>query len=139
MGCTPSKQVDASREDSNGSTHDNSNTEKSIGTKDLNAALNGNSKINASNGNFTEKSKGKKNAANESRQSKGRPVLTTSKAEKKCTQSQLDFFEMLDRKIDAGPDYASEDEKASRAWSESRYNYNKPRSRANSLTPVHQT
>jgi len=136
MGCTLSKQVDASREDSEGSENDASKTDQGS-FKDN--SLNGNSNNSTSNGSFTEKSKNsKKNLNVEAKVGKGRPVLTSSKSEKKCTQSQLDFFEMLDRKIDAGPDYISEDEKVSRTISDSRYNEKTPSSRTSSLVPVEQ-
>ncbi|XP_065068014.1 uncharacterized protein C1orf21 homolog [Rhopilema esculentum] len=120
MGCTPSKQVEASREDSNGSDHDASSCEQVLKDHHQGVGINGNSK-STSNGSFPEKNKNNKaNSNSDSKTAKSRPVLTTSKTEKKCTQSQLDFFEMLDKKIEAGPDYISEDERASRAWAEAR-------------------
>eukprot|EP00112_Aurelia_sp_Birch-Aquarium-sp1_P017503 Seg4063.2 transcript_id=Seg4063.2/GoldUCD/mRNA.D3Y31 product="hypothetical protein" protein_id=Seg4063.2/GoldUCD/D3Y31 len=121
MGCTPSKQVDASKEGSNGSDYDASAAEQLGKDHHTSGTPNGSSKNN-SNGNVSEKNKNHKNHISpDAKATKSRPILTSSKSEKKCTQSQLDFFEMLDRKIDAGADYISEDDRASRrSWSELR-------------------
>lgn len=112
MGCTPSKQIDASREDSDSCERESFFVDQSL--KNENSNSNGNSKNNT-NGSASEKLKSNKShSASDSKTNKSRPA----KAEKKCTQSQLDFFEVLDRKIAAGPDYASEDDRGSRVHSE---------------------
>eukprot|EP00794_Sanderia_malayensis_P015830 gene15830-17426_t len=106
MGCTPSKQIDASREDCDLNDCDSSFADQSSKSEVCNS--NGNSN---SNGNGIDKAKTKSSLGVDVKLQKSR----------KCTQSQLDFFEMLDKRIEEGADYTSEDERAQNAWTEARF------------------
>jgi len=105
MGCTPSKQANSVADQGQAQVEDYQQLKlKEDGNR------NGHT-VNTNEGNKNETN----NAGKKARKDSGLMQWNSEKKPKpqgKFTQSQADFFEMLDKKIEAGREYASEDEGA---------------------------